>query len=102
MNAQGMIQLQANQRPEDVARRHRAYMEAREPLVKAMTRLMALATPSYVITMHSDGTSSQFRGKDDGMTPEMRQQMQWLKAQDEALARSYGFDLKESGNAEDK
>jgi hypothetical protein len=95
MNAQGMIQLQASKRPEDVERRHRNYMEAREPLVKAMTRIYALATPSYCFIMHSDGTSTNLSQRDDGLTPEMRQQMEWLKAQDAALARSYGFEVKE-------
>lgn len=94
MTAQGMMQALAYQRPEDIQRRHLEYMDAREPLVKAMVRLVALARPRYSITLGSE----RIEQIDDGMTPEMRKLMQYLKDQDKALARSYGFDVKEPGD----
>lgn len=87
-----LSQIRPSQNPEDVARRHRNYMEAREPLTRAMVALVSLARPTFCLVLHSDGSSTNMLPHDDGMTPEMRQQMQWLKDQDAALARSYGFE----------
>lgn len=82
-----------DRRQEELERRLREFRLAAAPLVKAMVRLEAIAAPKYAVTILSDGMSSDIKKIDDGMTPEMRQQMKWLQDQHAALARSYGFDI---------
>jgi hypothetical protein len=89
--ASALIDLTPNKHPEALAWRLREFQLAADPLVKAMVRLKSLAIPSYCVIVHSDGTQTDISKHDDGMTPEMRLQMQWLQDQHAALARSYGF-----------
>jgi len=88
-----LTDLTPSRYPEALEWRLREFRHAAAPLMKAMANLHSIATPSYTVIFHSDGSVSNLTPRDDGMTPEMRLQMQWLQDQHAALARSYGFDV---------
>lgn len=83
-----------SQRPEDAARRWRAYLEAIEPIRKQILRFYELTPRSFVILMHPDGTGENVSPSiEECMEPEIRATVELLRGQITAIAKQYGFEI---------
>ena len=76
------------ERRRELALRHQAYMEAIKPLVHIKVQVMAIALPNYII--YQDG---RFEKTDDGLTEDMRVQLNQVDKWIAETAKAYGFQL---------
>jgi hypothetical protein len=88
-----MIPRYFSQHPEDVARRHRAYMEAIKPMQEELVRLHGMFPPEYVWFIPAGGApENHSRPWEETLPPEIKQFVEHVRSHIARTALEYGFE----------
>ena len=83
-----------SQHPEDVARRHRAFMQAIEPMQRELVRLMSVFPPARVLYMPAGRPMEDMSPPwEEGLPPEVRQYVENVRGHIQRTAAEYGFNV---------